>query len=82
MLYKVAWLKSKGKPAVMEATIAKLYLSECFLESSLDAVRLFGARGYLTEWGIERDLRDSIGGLTYSGTNDIQRNIIARMLGL
>jgi alkylation response protein AidB-like acyl-CoA dehydrogenase len=82
MLYKVAWLKSKGKPAVMEATIAKLYLSECFLESSLDAVRLFGARGYLTDYGIERDLRDSIGGLTYSGTNDIQRNIIARMLGL
>lgn len=82
MLYKVAWLKSQGKNAVMEATIAKLYLSECFLESSMDAVRLFGARGYVTEYGVERDLRDSIGGLIYSGTNDIQRNIIARMLGL
>jgi len=82
MLYKVAWLKSKGRPAVMEATIAKLYLSECFLQSSIDAVRINGARGYLSDYGVEKDLRDSVGGLIYSGTNDIQRNIIARMLGL
>ena len=82
MLYKVAWLKSAGKPAVMEAAIAKLYLSECFVQSSLDAVRLHGANGYLTDFGIEQVLRDSVGGLIYSGTSDIQRNIIARMLGL
>lgn len=82
MLYKVAWLKSTGKPAVMEAAIAKYYLSECFVESSLDAVRLFGAKGYLNEYGVESQLRDSVGGLIYSGTSDIQRNIIARMLGL
>lgn len=82
MLYKVAWLKSSGKSAVMEAAIAKLYLSECFAQSSLDAVRVFGAKGYLHEYGIENLLRDSIGGLIYSGTSDIQRNIVARMLGL
>lgn len=82
MLYKVAWMKSAGKPAVMEAAIAKLYLSECFVQSSLDAVRLHGANGYLTDFGIEQVLRDSVGGLIYSGTSDIQRNIIARMLGL
>jgi len=82
MLYKVAWLKSIGKSAVMEAAIAKLYLSECFVQSSLDSVRLHGANGYLTDFGVEHELRDSIGGLIYSGTSDIQRNIIARMLGL
>jgi alkylation response protein AidB-like acyl-CoA dehydrogenase len=82
MLYKVAWLKSLGKPAVMEAAMAKLYLSECFVESSLDAVRVHGANGYLTDFGIEHFMRDSVGGLIYSGTSDIQRNIIARMLGL
>lgn len=82
MLYKVAWLKSLGKSAVMEAAIAKLYLSECFAQSSLDAVRVFGAKGYLHEYGIENLMRDSIGGLIYSGTSDIQKNIIARMLGL
>ncbi len=82
LLYKVAWLKSNGKQAVMEAALAKLYLSECFVESSLDAVRIHGGYGYATEFEIERDVRDAVGGTLYSGTSDIQRNIIARLLGL
>jgi alkylation response protein AidB-like acyl-CoA dehydrogenase len=47
---------------------------------NVDAVRLFGAAGFASEFGVERDLRDSVGSLIYSGTNDIQRNIIARHL--
>jgi alkylation response protein AidB-like acyl-CoA dehydrogenase len=82
LLYKVAWLKKSGKPAVMEAALAKLYLSECFVQSGLDAVRTMGGYGYTTEYEVERDLRDAIGGTIYSGTSDIQRNIIARLLGL
>jgi alkylation response protein AidB-like acyl-CoA dehydrogenase len=82
LLYKVAWLKKSGKSAVMEAAIAKLYLSECFVQSSLDAIRVHGGYGYMTEFEVERDLRDSIGGILYSGTSDIQRVIIARMMGL
>jgi len=82
MLYKVAWLKKIGKPAIMEAAIAKLYLSECFVQSSQDAIRIHGAFGYMTESEVERDLRDAIGGTLYSGTSDIQRVIIARWLGL
>ncbi|HEY1407521.1 MAG TPA: acyl-CoA dehydrogenase family protein [Promineifilum sp.] len=82
LLYKVAWLKTQGKPAVMEAAMAKLYLSESFVQSSLDAIRTFGGYGYMSEFEIERDLRDSIGGTLYSGTSDIQRMIIARLSGL
>ncbi|MEZ4729014.1 MAG: acyl-CoA dehydrogenase family protein [Caldilineaceae bacterium] len=82
LLYKVAWLKKRGKSAVMEAALAKLYLSECFVQSSLDAIRTHGGYGYMTEFEIERDLRDAIGGILYSGTSDIQRLIIARLLGL
>jgi alkylation response protein AidB-like acyl-CoA dehydrogenase len=82
LLYKVAWLKKAGKQAVMEAAVAKLYLSECFVQSSLDAIRIHGGYGYMTEFEIERDLRDSIGGIIYSGTSDIQRVIISRMMGL
>jgi alkylation response protein AidB-like acyl-CoA dehydrogenase len=82
LLYKVAWLKKMGKSAVMEAAMAKLYLSECFVQSGLDAVRTLGGYGYMTEFEVERDLRDAIGGTIYSGTSDIQRNIIARLLGL
>lgn len=82
MVYKAAWLKQKGRPAVLEAAMAKLYLSECFVESSMAAIRTHGGRGYLTAFGVERDLRDAIGGVIYGGTSDIQRNVIAGMLGL
>jgi hypothetical protein len=82
LLYQVAWLKKIGKPAVMEAAMAKLYLSECFVQSGMDAIRTLGGYGYMTEFEAERDLRDAIGGTIYSGTSDIQRNIIARLLGL
>jgi len=82
LLYKVAWLKQAGKPAIMEAAMAKLYLSECYVQSSLDAIRTHGGYGYMTELEIERELRDAVGGTLYSGTSDIQRMIIARWLGL
>jgi len=82
ILYKVAWLKKMGKSAVMEAAIAKLYLSECFVDSSMDAISTLGGYGYMTEFEVERDLRDAIGGTIYSGTSDIQRMVIARFSGL
>jgi alkylation response protein AidB-like acyl-CoA dehydrogenase len=82
ILYKVAWLKNMNKPATMEAAIAKLYLSECFVQSGLDTIGIHGGYGYMAESEIERDLRDAIGGTIYSGTSDIQRTIIARLLGL
>ncbi|MEM1128600.1 MAG: acyl-CoA dehydrogenase family protein [Bacteroidota bacterium] len=82
LLYKVAWLDQTGQPVQLEAAMAKLYLSECFVASSLDAIRTHGARGYVTEFEVERDLRDGIGGLIYSGTSDVQRALIARHLGL
>lgn len=82
LLYKVAWLKQRGQSAMLDAAILKLYLSECFVDSSMDAVRVQGGRGYITDNGVERDLRDAVGGVFYAGTSDIQRNIIASLLGL
>ena len=82
LLYKVAWLKSKGESAMMEAALLKLHLSESFIESSLDAIRCHGGSGYLTDFEVERDLRDAVGGVIYAGTSDIQRNIISQILGL
>jgi alkylation response protein AidB-like acyl-CoA dehydrogenase len=48
----------------------------------MDAVRIHGGYGYTTEFGVEKDLRDAVGGVLYSGTSDIQRNIIATSLGV
>jgi alkylation response protein AidB-like acyl-CoA dehydrogenase len=82
MVYRYAWLKARGDDASAAASMAKLQVSESFVQNSLDAVRLFGAAGYAEEIGLERELRDSVGGVIYSGTNDIQRNIIAQHLRL
>lgn len=82
LVYKIGWLKSQGRDASAEAAMAKLHVSRCYVENGLDAVQVFGASGYAAESGIERELRDSVGSLIYSGTNDIQKNLIARALGL
>lgn len=82
LLYKSAWLMDQGEPNTMLAALTKLHLSESFVASSMDAIRVHGATGYLAEFGVERDLRDSVGGLIYSGTSDIQRQLVARLLGL
>ena len=82
LVYRIGRLKDNDRPAMQEAAIAKLYVSECYVRSSLDAIQIFGGYGYMTEQEIERDLRDAVGGTIYSGTNEIQRNIIASSLGL
>ncbi len=82
LLYRVGWLKSAQQEAVIDAAIAKLYLSEVWVQSCLDAIQIHGGYGYMTEYELERDLRDSVAGRIYSGTSEIQRNIIAAKLGL
>jgi hypothetical protein len=82
LVYTIGALKDRDRPAMLEAAIAKLHVSRCFVESSLDAIQVFGGYGYMTEQQVERDLRDAVGSGLYSGTSEIQRNIIARALGL
>jgi len=80
LTYKVGWLMQNNKSADMDAAMAKLYVSECFVKSCLDAIQLHGGAGFLTELDLEREMRDSVGSTLYSGTSEIQRNIIARGL--
>ncbi len=82
LLYKVAWLKMTKGSCPMEAALAKLYLSESWVASSQSTVLIHGGYGFMADMEIERDFRDSIGSLLYSGTSDIQRTIAARALGL
>jgi alkylation response protein AidB-like acyl-CoA dehydrogenase len=82
LVYRAAWLAQQGKPAVAEAAAAKLFASEAWVTSSLDAIQIHGAYGYTTDAGVERDLRDAVASRIYSGTSEIQRVILAGMLGL
>lgn len=81
LLYKAVWLKQARQPADTAAAMAKLHISEGWIQSSLDAVQIHGGYGFTTEYELERELRDSIGSTLYSGTSEIQRAIIARSFG-
>ncbi len=80
-LYRSAALFVLGQPSMEAAALAKIQASEASVASSVDAILTYGARGYVTEFGVEQDLRNVAGGLVYGGTSDVQRNIVARMLG-
>jgi alkylation response protein AidB-like acyl-CoA dehydrogenase len=82
LLYKLGWMTDQGRHVALESALVKLYLSECFLQSSEDALRVLGGYGYMAEYEVERDVRDAFGGILYSGTSDLQRNLAARHLGL
>jgi alkylation response protein AidB-like acyl-CoA dehydrogenase len=82
MLYRIAALLDDGTATDLDAALTKLHLSESFLQSSLDALQIHGGSGYVTETGLERDVRDALGARIYSGTSEMQKNIVARHLGL
>jgi alkylation response protein AidB-like acyl-CoA dehydrogenase len=82
LLYRLGWLLARGESAALESALTKLYLSECFLQSSLDALQIHGGYGYMTEYELEREVRDAVASRIYSGTSDIQHNIAAGYLGL
>jgi hypothetical protein len=82
LLYRLGWMKANGKPAPLDSAMVKLYLAESFLRSSLDALQIHGGYGYLTETELEREVRDAVAGRIYSGTSEMQRNIVASHLGL
>ena len=69
-----------GRRADMEAGMAKLFASETAMEIALDAVRIHGGYGYSTEFDVERYFRDAPLMIVGEGTNEIQRNVIARQL--
>jgi alkylation response protein AidB-like acyl-CoA dehydrogenase len=82
MLYHGAYQRSLGRSAIMEAALAKLHISENWIRTCEDAIQIHGGYGYMTDYEIERELRDAMGSRIYSGTNEVQRNLIASLLGL
>jgi butyryl-CoA dehydrogenase len=83
MTYRAAWLKDCGKPYTTEAAMAKLFASEVARDVTNDAVQVHGGYGYVTEYNVERYLRDAKLTEIGEGTSEIQRMVIARnLLGL
>jgi alkylation response protein AidB-like acyl-CoA dehydrogenase len=81
-LYDTAEKLQRNENVTNDIAISKLVTSECNVSSALTAVQIFGGYGYTAEYGLEKDMRDSVAGIIYSGTSDIQRQRIASMIGL
>ena len=82
LLYRLGALLDEGKSTALESALVKLHLSDSFVRSSLDALQVHGGYGYMSEYELERDVRDAIGSKLYSGTSELQYAIAAKNLGL
>lgn len=82
LLYRACWLFDQGKDASLAISLSKLAISEAAVQSGLDAIHIHGSSGITRELGIERMLRDAIPSTIFSGTSEMQRDLIAREIGL
>ncbi len=82
MLYKAAAVADQGGSLSMAASLAKLETAELGPRIALDAMSIFGAAGYAQEAELDTALCDAVGGLSFSATADIARNIVASELRL
>jgi alkylation response protein AidB-like acyl-CoA dehydrogenase len=82
LLWRACWLLEHNEPASADVAMAKLAISEAAAESVMDAVRIFGGDGIRSDRGIERELRDAVPSLIFSGTSEMQLELIVRELGL
>jgi len=80
LIYRAAWLKDQGRPFTTEAAMAKLFASEVAMRVTNDAIQVHGGYGYITEYKVERYLRDAKLTEIGEGTSQIQRLVIARNL--
>ena len=82
LTYKAAWLKDQGRPFAQEAAIAKLYTGEVSNRVVNEALQIHGGYGFMDEFAISRLYRDQKILEIGEGTNEVQRMVIAKHLGL
>src|SRR5215218_8786361 len=82
LVYKAAWLKDEGREFAKEAAMAKLYTGELSHRVANQALQIHGGYGYMDESAISRLYRDQKILEIGEGTNEVQRMVIARHLGL
>ena len=82
LLYRAAWLVDQGVRCVKEASMANLFATETLLKVTSDAMRVYGGYGFTLEFDIQRHMRDARLFVIGDGSSQIQRNLIARFMGL
>jgi alkylation response protein AidB-like acyl-CoA dehydrogenase len=80
LVRKAAWEKDNGFEYSQTASQAKVYASETAMKASTECVQIFGGYGYISEYGVERLMRDAKITQIYEGTSEIQKMVIGRNL--
>lgn len=81
MVYKASWLKDQGRPFSKEAAMCKLYASTIAMEIANEALQIHGGYGYMRDYEVERYMRDAKLLEIGEGTSEVQRMVIARLIG-
>jgi alkylation response protein AidB-like acyl-CoA dehydrogenase len=82
LLYHSCWLKDRGQDSTLDISLAKLAVSEAAVQSGLDLIRIHGSLGISSESRLADSLFNALPSTTFSGTSEIQRDLISRSLGL
>ena len=80
LLYRACWTHDRGEDATLDISLAKLAVSEAAVECGVDAIRIHGGLGYMKESRVDQPLLDALGATIFSGTSDIQRELVANRL--
>ncbi|NQT90742.1 MAG: acyl-CoA dehydrogenase family protein [Candidatus Omnitrophica bacterium] len=78
LVHRAAKARQCGRPAFIESAKAKLYVSESYLRCSRQALQIHGAYGYMTEYGLEREMRDAMASTIHSGTSEVLQEMIRK----
>jgi alkylation response protein AidB-like acyl-CoA dehydrogenase len=82
LMWRAAWMVSSGKDALREITMAKLLASETYAKVANQGMQVMGGYGYNMEFDMQRHFRDSRASTVAAGSSQIQRNLIANLMGL
>jgi alkylation response protein AidB-like acyl-CoA dehydrogenase len=80
LVYKAAWDKDQGNDYDISGAMAKLYASQIAMETTVEAVQIFGGNGFVKEYHVERMMRDAKITQIYEGTSEIQKIVISRSI--
>ncbi len=80
LAYQSAWKLGQSKNASLDASMTKLAVSELFQDFALSLCEIYAAQGYVNNHEVQRIMRDALGSKIYSGTSDVQKNIIAKLI--
>jgi alkylation response protein AidB-like acyl-CoA dehydrogenase len=82
LMWRAAWMVSTNQDALREITMAKLFSSETYVKVASQAMQVLGGFGYSEEFDMARHYRDARAATIAAGTSQIQRNLIANLMGL